>query len=70
MSAAQQQIPFENTARSLGGAPRDIQLRHIGHCLKADPAYGKGVAAALGISPDELPKSQHHRIRLEVACMG
>jgi len=55
MSPAQQQVLFENTARSVGGAPKDIQLRHIGNCLKADPAYGKGVAKALGIAEDELP---------------
>ena len=35
---------------------REVQLRHIGHCLKADPAYGAGVAKALGIAPGELPK--------------
>jgi catalase len=51
---AQQQVLFENTARSVGGAPREIQIRHIGNCLKADPAYGEGVAKALGISPSEV----------------
>jgi catalase len=50
MSAAQRQALFENTARSLGGAPREIQLRHIANCLKADRAYGEGVAKALGIT--------------------
>ena len=55
MTAAQQQVLFENTARSVGGAPREIQLRHIGNCLKADPAYGKGVAKALGIPEAEIP---------------
>jgi catalase len=54
MSPAQQQVLFENTARSLGGAPKEIQLRHIGNCLKADPAYGQGVARALGIAANEL----------------
>jgi hypothetical protein len=49
MSADQQKALFGNTARSIGGAPREIQIRHIGNCLKADPAYGKGVADALGI---------------------
>ena len=53
MSAVQKQALFENTARSLGGAPKEIQLRHIEHCMKADPAYGAGVAKALGIV-DEL----------------
>jgi catalase len=54
MSDAQQQVLFENTARSVGGAPREIQIRHIRHCFKADPAYGEGVASALGISADLL----------------
>jgi len=55
MTPAQQQVLFENTARSIGGVPREIQIRHIINCLKADPAYGKGIANALGISLSELP---------------
>ena len=47
MTPAQQQVLFENTGRSLGGAPVPIQLRHIENCTKADPAYGAGVRAAL-----------------------
>jgi len=47
MTPEQQQVLFENTARSVGGASKDIQQRHIDHCTKADPAYGKGVADAL-----------------------
>ena len=47
MSKAQQRLLFENTARSIGGATREIQLRHIANCLKADPAYGNGVKEAL-----------------------
>ncbi len=54
MSAEQQHVLFENTARSVGGAPREIQLRHVQHCSKADRAYGEGVATALGIGDDEL----------------
>ena len=50
MGAAGQQALFENTARSIGDAPREIQLRHIRNCHKADPAYGAGIAKALGIS--------------------
>jgi catalase len=40
----------------MGDAPRGITLRHIGNCLKADPASGKGVADALGIPLSEVPK--------------
>ena len=54
MTAAQQQALFENTARAMGDAPEEIKLRHIGNCMKADPAYGEGVAKALGISIGEL----------------
>lgn len=49
MTPAQQQVLFENTARSLGGAPVDIQRRHVVNCSKADPAYGAGVAQGLGL---------------------
>jgi catalase len=55
MTAGQQTLLFGNTARALGDAPREIQIRHIANCLKADPAYGKGVADALGIPLSELP---------------
>ncbi|MCB1961058.1 MAG: catalase [Rhodocyclaceae bacterium] len=54
MTAAQQQALFDNTARSIGAAPREIQLRHICNCSRADPAYGKGVADALGIDLDTM----------------
>ncbi len=56
MTRPQQQLLFENTARSIGGAPRDIQIRHIGNYLKADPTYGPGIAQALCISLSEVPK--------------
>lgn len=55
MKPEQQQALFDNTAASVGGAPKMIQLRHIGNCYKADPEYGKGVAKALGIAMDEIP---------------
>jgi catalase len=54
MSKNQQALLFANTARAISDAPREIQLRHIGNCLKADPDYGKGVADALGIPLNEL----------------
>ncbi|SDD86639.1 catalase [Cupriavidus sp. YR651] len=47
MTPAQQQVLFENTARSINGVSRPIQKRHIEHCTAADPAYGAGVAAAI-----------------------
>ena len=49
MTPEQQQVLFDNTARAMGDAPEFIKLRHIGNCSKADPAYGAGVAKALGL---------------------
>jgi len=39
----------------MGNAPGEVKLRHIGNCLKAYPAYGKGVAEALGVKLSEVP---------------
>ena len=54
MTAEQQQILFDNTARQIGGAEKFIQERHIKNCFKADPEYGKGVAKSLGINITDL----------------
>ena len=54
MTPAQQQVLFDNTARAMGDARQHIKERHIANCLRADPAYGAGVARALGL---ELPPS-------------
>ena len=56
MTAEKQALLFANIGRAIGGAPREVQIRHIGNCLKADPAYGKGVADALGIPFSEVAK--------------
>ncbi|MGE8497210.1 MAG: catalase [Pseudomonas sp.] len=49
MSPEQQQALFDNTARAMGDAPVMIKQRHVDNCTKADPAYGAGVARALGL---------------------
>ena len=54
MSPEQKEALFGNTARAMGDAPKEIKIRHIGNCMKADPEYGKGVAKALGIPLSEL----------------
>ncbi|MCZ2154375.1 MAG: catalase, partial [Bryobacterales bacterium] len=56
MSAEQRTLLFENTARAMGDAPKEIKVRHIRNCSQADAAYGEGVAAALGIAASELAK--------------
>ena len=33
--------------------PCFIQVRQIGHCLKADPAYGEDITKGLDIGMDE-----------------
>lgn len=49
MSPEQQKRLFANLARAMQGVPEDILRRQIAHFAKADPAYGRGVAAAVGI---------------------
>ena len=54
MSAEQQKVLCENTARAMGDAPQEIKIRHISNCLKADNGYGEGVAKALGIPMSQV----------------
>ncbi len=54
MSPEQQLVLFENTARNLGDSTLQIKHRHIVHTYMADPAYGEGVAKALGINLSDV----------------
>jgi len=56
MSGAQQILLFENTARAMGDAPEEIKIRHIENCMKADTAYGEGVAGVLSISMEKIKR--------------
>ena len=49
MPPEEQQLLFENTARAMAGCATFIKERHARNCYKADPAYGEGVAKALGL---------------------
>ncbi len=49
MDKAEQQRLFDNTARDMASTTDLVKKRHIRHCYLADPAYGEGVAKALGI---------------------
>ena len=49
MTPQQQQVLFENTARALHETTTAIKIRHMKHCMQADPDYGKGVANILEI---------------------
>lgn len=59
MNNNQQTVLFENTARAMGDAPKEIKVRHIKNCLQADKAYGQGVAAALNIPMDDINKPKN-----------
>ena len=65
MTQDQQQVLFDNTARNMGDSTLQIKHRHIYHCYKADPEYGKGVAEAMNISIDDvdldLPKGDSQK---------
>jgi len=43
-----------NIVGSMKPVPKAIQERQIGHFLKADPAYGRGVAEGLGLKVEHL----------------
>ena len=48
------ELLFKNTAAQVGGAQKFIQVRHCRNCYRADPAYGEGVAKALGMTMQEV----------------
>ena len=50
MNAEQQGRLCKNIAAAMGGVPDYIVQRQLVHFYKADPAYGAGVAQALGVS--------------------
>ncbi len=69
MTADQQLVLFDNTARNMGDSTLQIKHRHIYHCYKADPEYGQGLAEAMGISIDDvdlnLPKRDSHENQIK-----
>jgi len=40
---------INNIAGAMGGVSSDVVQRQLQHFYKADPAYGEGVAKALGV---------------------
>jgi catalase len=56
LPADEQQRLFHNIAAAMQGVPRSIIDRQLEHFSKADPAYGEGVAKALG-----LPRGKGHK---------
>jgi catalase len=53
MSKEEQARLIGNIVGHMASVPERIQRRQIGHFLKADPNYGRGVAEGLGIAVEE-----------------
>ena len=49
MNASQKEQLFTNLAEAMQGVPERIVVRQLVHFYKADPDYGRGVAAKLGL---------------------
>ncbi len=54
LSQAERERLIANMAGALREVPHTIQSRWIGYCLKADSAYGAGLAATLGINLQDI----------------
>jgi catalase len=54
MSSDEKKRLIVNIVGAMQGVPRDIQVRQLGHFMKADPAYGEGIASGLEIDPADI----------------
>jgi catalase len=45
---------MDNIAEAMQGVPVEIVRRQVAHFYKADPQYGLGVAARMGLGPADL----------------
>jgi catalase len=48
---------MDNTVEAMQGVPVEIVKRWIGHCYKADPDYGNGLATRVGLSIFDRPSA-------------
>jgi catalase len=59
MTPAEKRSLISNIAGHMRGIPERIAMLQIEHFMKADPAYGRGVAEALGVAiPEALASVQ------------
>ncbi len=63
MPEDEKQRLFENTCRNMQGTTLLVQKRHIRHCYLADPAYGEGVAKALGVNIKDVDMNDTYGAR-------
>jgi catalase len=54
MNASQKEQLFSNIAEAMQSVPERIIARQLVHFYKADPNYGRGVAAKLGIDMERF----------------
>ena len=54
MDDNQKEQLISNLAEAMQGVPQRIKVRQLVHFYKADPAYGNGVAAKLGMEMDQV----------------
>ncbi len=54
MNASQKEQLFSNFADAMQGVPKRILARQLVHFYKADPDYGRGVAAKLGMDMERF----------------
>jgi catalase len=57
MTPEQKDQLFHNIKAAMDGVPLDIVKRQLVHFYRADPEYGIGVAARLGLSVSDLPSA-------------
>ncbi len=57
MNSEQQGRLMDNMAAAMGGVPKEIIKRQILHLLRADPAYGHGVAERTGVDISDLAEA-------------
>ena len=50
MNDEQKALLINNIAGAMTGVTADVVDRQLQHFYKADPAYGEGIAKALGVS--------------------
>lgn len=58
MTAEQKGRLIHNLVNAMASVPKRIQVKQIGHFLKADRAYGEGVAKGLGVDLSEVEANE------------